>query len=709
MKMKYIGLIWGIFFLTGCGVKQSSEQAKWQKINSVESLWTYDAERIRDMLNALDLQQADLESVRQFLVRKDTIGGLQQLLAHYKNNKRDWVVTTMETPPYEHIENIARAIASDSMIFEGKFEKMPVSESGGWKWDHTGPDHDDEFGYTLNGHRYMLTFLTATQQTGNKQYIQAFDRLMKDWVIHHKLPEKGDSVYLVLDPDISLDYRDIGEVEWRTLQAGQRLGATWPQTFYAFQDDEEFSPATRLLMLCSLQEQAGFLRKYHKSGHNWTTMEMNGLALAGLAFPEFKESEDWANYALEVMTNEINRQVYPDGLQTELSTKTQWVALHRFESVADNFKKADREISQAYIQRIEEMYAYLAYAMRPDGHQPLNSDSDREDLRPRVLHAAKKYNKPDWEWIATNGKSGEKPPKGPSLTFPWAGIHVMRSGWDKNAHWSFFDNGPYGTGHQHRDKLHLSISAYGKDLLVDGGRFTHKDYFSFDPTIWRGYFRSSLSHNVILVDGNGQSEGPVRTNSPLEEGKDFIHHPKYDYSYGTFTDGFEKTEGTAVHSRSVLYLHDEFWVVLDQFETDRQRDLEVLWHFSPDSKLKLQGNGVVTENSDGPNLSIIPLGDDVDWNPTIVKGQEEPFIQGWYSAEYGVKTPIPTLIYQTGISGTKCFAWVLVPAKEEVQKIKTTFKENKGVVEITVSKPSQNPVKIYLPLEKDVSKVKVDF
>ncbi|MBX2841288.1 MAG: heparinase II/III family protein [Flammeovirgaceae bacterium] len=709
MNFKYLGFLCGILMFTGCEKKPNAELTKWKKVNSAKDYWHYDPERLRGMLNAMDFQHSDLNSVNEFLTKGDTVAGLEELLTYYDQCDRSWVVTTMETPPYEDNIAVASAIVGDSMIFEGKLEKMPISESRGWKWDHTGPNNDDEFGYTLNGHRYMLTLLVAHEETHNIQYIQAFDKLMKDWVIHHKLPTEGDSVYMVLDTSISLDYRDIGEVEWRTLQAGQRLGATWPQTFYGFQKEVDFSPATRLLMLCSIQEQAGFLREYHKSGHNWTTMEMNGLALAGLAFPEFKEAGDWADYALEVMTQEINRQVYPDGLQTELSSKTQWVALHRFESVADNFKKANREISEDYVKRIEEMYDYLAYSMRPDGHQPLNSDSDREDLRPRVLQAAKKFNRPDWEWIATNGKKGEKPAHSPTITYPWAGIHVMRSGWDENAHWSFFDNGPYGTGHQHRDKLHLSVTAYNKDLLVDGGRFTHKDYFSFDPTIWRGYFRSSLSHNVILVDGKGQKDGSTKTNSPIEEGVDYIHHPQYDYAYGTFTDGFEKGEGTAIHSRSVLYLHNELWVVLDQFETDRPRKLEALWHFSPDCDLDIIGNEAVTVNPNESNLRIVPLGGNMDWKPKIVKGQEKPFIQGWYSADYGVKIPNPTLIYSTSITQSQNFAWVLVPAVGEVPEINAQYNLKSGIAEITITKEGQKPVTLSLPLEKDISKVKVGF
>jgi hypothetical protein len=85
-----------------------------------------------------------------------------------------------------------------------------------------------------------------------------------------------------------------------------------------------------------------------------------------------------------VMEDEIKGQVYPDGTQTELSTKTQWVSLSRFESLVKNFRSAGRSVPETYLKRLEKMYDYMAYSMRPDGHQPLNNDSDREDLRPRI-------------------------------------------------------------------------------------------------------------------------------------------------------------------------------------------------------------------------------------------------------------------------------------------------------------------------------------
>ena len=679
----------------------------WEKVTTAEELWKYDPDRLRYLFDGLDFEQSALEPIRTCLTDGDTVKATEALVEYFRQSNRSWVVSTMKTDDYRDNERVANYLSSGSVILKGDSVKIPITQDGGWQWNHTGPEEDDEFGYSLNSHIYLKTLFIAMEKTGRRSCVEVFDRLIKDWIIHHNLPAPDDSIYVVLDPTKSVDWRDIGEVEWRTLQAGRRLGDVWPQLFYAFQDENAFSPAARLLILISICEQAGYLREYHKSGHNWTTVEMNGLALAGLAFPEFKNAKNWSDYALEVMTNELSQQVYPDGVQTELSTITQWVALSRFELVANNYRRAGRPVSAFYFQRLEEMYDYLAYSMRPDGHQPLNGDSDRTDMRSRVLQAAQKFNRPDWNWIATNGEMGEIPKKGPSVTYPWAGIHIMRNGWPKNAEWSFFDTGPYGTGHQHRDKLHLSIAAFGKDLLVDGGRYTHKDYFSFDPTVWRRYFRSSFSHNVILVDGKGQNPGATTTKSALVKDIDYLHDPKYDYAYGMFDDGYEDVEGKAIHTRSVMYIRNQYWVVLDHLETDRPRDLQALWHYAPDCKIEMEGNEVVSNNQNEANLRIVPIGN-IKWQTEIVEGQQAPFIQGWYSENYGVKTPNPTVVYTTTITQTSTFAWLLIPALGPVSEVDVKFEEKEGLVNLSVRK-DESLVDIILPLEKEISKIRVNL
>jgi hypothetical protein len=282
-----------------------------------------------------------------------------------------------------------------------------------------------------------------------------------------------------------------------------------------------------------------------------------------------------------------------------------------------------------------------------------------------VSQAAVSYQRPDWTYITSNGKAGQQPTGEPSTLFPWAGQLISRSGWQAEAHWSFFDIGSAGIHyHIHNDKLHLSLAAYGRDLLVDSGRYRYvRDRF------WH-YFRGSASHNVILIDGKGQKIGLRELYQPLSH-CDYAIAPEFDFAMGTFDAGFIGLKGKATHSRAVLYLRDKYWVVVDRIITDQPRQIEALWHFHPDCTVVSDGQSVGSIDPGIGNLKIVPVSN-LSWNVQIVQGQENP-VQGWWSREYNHKVPNPTAVYATTIEASTTFAWILAPALGIVPDLNVTL------------------------------------
>jgi hypothetical protein len=224
--------------------------------------------------------------------------------------------------------------------------------------------------------------------------------------------------------------------------------------------------------------------------------------------------------------------------------------------------------------------------------------------------------------------------------------------------------GPWGSGHQHNDKMHVSVAAYGRDLLVDCGRFAYRGEVADK---FRKYATGSQSHNVLLIDGKGQAPGPKVTEEPVSK-KDYSITPDYDLGRGSFAE-FTGLEGACKHTRSLFYSRGDFWVVVDQITTDRPRKIEALWHWHPENKLKIENDKVYTANERG-NLQIIPAGKQ-DWEVKLVKGQEPPEIQGWYSKEYNIFEPNPTTIFSTQIETNATFVWVLWPSERNTPEIQT--------------------------------------
>jgi hypothetical protein len=266
----------------------------------------------------------------------------------------------------------------------------------------------------------------------------------------------------------------------------------------------------------------------------------------------------------------------------------------------------------------------------------------------------------------------------------------MRSGWDRDAHWAFFDVGPLGMAHQHVDKLHLSVTAYGRDLLVDSGIGT------YHPTPERAYLVSSFAHNTIIVDGNPQNSFPKAATHPMKG--NYAVTPEYDYVRGTFDNGYVNVEGKAVHTRVVVYLRGRYWVVADRIRTDRPRSIQTIWHYHPDCTVAIDGFSVVSTDQGRGNLRIVPISKP-NWHLNVVKGQTSPTFQGWYSEKYGSLVPNSTAIYSAEIDRTATFVWLLVPARGSVPPAKGRIIsiEDSAIV-LKIELPDASPLLMHIPL-----------
>jgi len=620
---------------------------KWHEIKSVEDVCKVYPDEMKRMLNnKFNLKYVGMEKVNESWEAGNLTEACTQLLEYYKNNNNAPHLRKSQPKKTNKTDAKADTILKNVFVIQNVKGQVPWCDDGHRDWNYKGPNNDPEWAWLSNRHDQINYVFDVYLKTGNPNYAIYIDEFLRDFIIK-SMPYPG------IKSNTSI---------WRGLEVAARV-KVWSRIFYGLINSEYLSPATELLMLSSLADHAHYNRYFHAEDGNWVTMEMSALATVATNFPEYKNSEEWLNYSIEIMTESMEKQVYPDGVQTELASHYHNVSLSNFEMFKEICDRANKPLPPFFNETIEKMYAYLAHAVRPDGYRILNNDGDRGSDRELILRGAEKYNKPDWEYIATNGRSGMKPADGPSYFFPWAGQLISRSGFDENAQWSFFDIGPWGSGHQHNDKLHLSVVAYGRDLLVDAGRFA---YTGEVAKKFRPYAQGSQGHNVLLIDGKGQAPGPLFAEEPISQ-KYWAITEKCDYACGSF-DRFIGLKGLCQHTRHLFYDRGNFWVVIDQITTDRPRKIEALWHWAPDCRVDVKGDEVFTLNERG-NLKIIPVGDQ-RWNITLVKGQEEPEIQGWYSKEYNKFEPNMTSIFSTEIESNSRFIWLLFPSESAYVNVK---------------------------------------
>ena len=413
-------------------------------------------------------------------------------------------------------------------------------------------------------------------------------------------------------------------------------------------------------------EHGRYLRRYPTTG-NWLTMEMNGLYHVGVLLNFVREASDWRRFALTRLLSELDDQVYPDGAQIELTPGYHNVALRSFLGPVDIANAYGYRLQEEYLAKLERMFAYNMWVMRPDRDTPRWNDSWHVDVVGTLKKGLALFpNRKDFQWIVTDGKEGTLPDH-TSHFFPYAGQVVMRSGWDRDALFLGFEAGPFGYGHQHEDKLGIVLFAYGKELLVEGGSY------AYDASKWRRYVLSSYAHNVILVDGKGQ----VRRGLPRQQyiskkplDVHFRSDERYDYARGVYEQGFgEREKRPARHVREVVFLKKvHLFIIRDTLESldGKPHSYQALFHLDSENvNVDKESGTVETRDPKTVNIRIIPMAEG-DFKTDIIRGQETPVVQGWMPRGHGIRgvRPIPTIIYEHYSAKPVDFLTVLQPLRD---------------------------------------------
>ena len=616
--------------------------------------------RISDeqFFDALNLDYPGLEHVKDAVQKNNLDAAKCALVEHIKNREIPrWYFDWRDRPRQADASGLDTAEAD-------RYARNELVSVGVW---HDFDDNIDwsinpmenqyaEWTWQLSRHPFWVTLGKTYWATGDEKYAKAFVFQMNSWV-------HGNPV-----PDDSGNYRSS---RWRTIETGIRTGQTWFPTFYYFLSSPSFDDESVITMLKSFVEHARHLMRWPQTG-NWLTMEANGLYHIGVMFPEFTESQEWRDTAMERLYAELDNQVYPDGAQIELSSGYHQVSLHNFVMPVELARLNEIEIPNDYLAKLEKMYHYNLYAAMPNGQLPALNDGGWTDIRGYCGQGFGYYShRTDMQWMATRGEKGTRP-KYNSYAFPYAGHFVMRSGWDEDDRYLLFDAGPFGYGHQHEDKLHFVLYAYGRIHVTDPGNYP------YDSSQWRAYHISAYAHNTILVDGlpqnrRGFDRKMYVATEPMKG--NWISNDEYDYAFGVYNEFPNGKEGqieegygperikSVTHTRQIVFVKPDYWVIFDTLtpNDDEAHIYESPFHLEADDvELDNETGKITTRNLGDSNLAIIPLKDS-DLDVEIVSGQEEPVVQGWVSAGgYNVR-PIPTPTYKKSVKGVTHFVYVFYP------------------------------------------------
>ncbi len=604
--------------------------------------------RIARLFAQLDLNRPGWADIHEAVEDKkwDRAGAL--LLKHYRDRNPPSLESSLDpqdSPPIAIAISRAEAVLEDTFTIQGVTARQPRTAKRGLDWRHRGPRDDKEWAWLLNRHRYFRELLDAYRETGRIEFVDAIDAHLRDWIVSNPYPGR-------------LTFSE----PWRALEAARRMLDSWPYVWETLRDEPRFSPETRLLMLASIADHGDALRHYASFwGGNHLLTEKAALAVVAVVWPEFRKSEAWLDYAIRRTEKEIFDQTYPDGAYKELTNHYQRVVAVNAQRFLDILAHNNVPVSEGLRARVEQMWNYSAYVMRPDGTGPLNSASDLEYNRGFVKAVKRFYDREDWVYIALNGNAGILPADPPTRYFPWAGHAVMRDGWSASAQWAFFDIGPHGTGHQHDDRLHLSITLGGQDLLTDSGRYTYQ------PGPWRTYFTGPESHNLLFHNGRAPEPPPLEARErPLPVIAEVNESHDYFSADARFPSDPATGSGPVHYRRGVLYRRGEFWLVSDYVRHFGPASITVLWNFHPKVRVTHDERGLLAHANGHPRLRIVPL-EPSRWNAELIRGREKPHPMGWYSADFNIREPAYTARLETESRRPERFLWLLLPVDRSDQ------------------------------------------
>ena len=394
------------------------------------------------------------------------------------------------------------------------------------------------------------------------------------------------------------------------------------------------------------------------NGNHYLT-NVVGLLHLGLLCPNVPQAQTWRRIGLRALVEEMDRQIHPDGSDFESSIPYHRLVLELFIAGALLCRIHDVTLPARFWQRLEKMFEFVLWVTRPDGKVPQVGDADdgrlyilsdyghweRTDLRYLLSIGAVLFQRQDmktgagafseeafWmlgrEGLADFAALGDDGNAMGTQAFPNTGLYVMRSD-DRYLLACCGAVGTAGIGnHKHNDLLSFELYAGDKAFIVDPGAYVYTRY----PE-WRNRFRSTRSHNTVVIDAQEQNRFHASRLFAMEEDSTVIVHawsstPEMDRLDVEHT-GYGRLSPPVRHRR--IFRFDKgpgAWEITDLLTGTGDHSADWYLHLDHGIALESIGKGAFRTNCAGANL-VIAMSADI---PLVFSIEE-----GWVSRRYGCK------------------------------------------------------------------------
>lgn len=478
-----------------------------------------------------------------------------------------------------------------------EFDDLDTTETG-----------DKKILWELNRHQHFFTLGFAYCLTGDERFAAVFVDHLESWMEQNP-------------PGMGINWASSLEISFRSI--------SWIWAFNLFRDSEYFTPELFKNALKYLHLQGRHIEQYlskYYSPNTHLTGEGLGLYYLGTQLPFFERAEDWRKLGDDILTTEIEKQILPDGVYFEQSTWYQRYTVDFFSHFVVLRSLSGESANGKIDDRLQRAFNFLAHITMPDGRTPLIGDDDggrllpftnaeADDFRGSLAVGAAIFGRGDLKYVTTqaseevfwllgvegidiyNALDDAEPPQA-SAEYAYGGYCVMRDGYDETDNYLIVDCGEVGAlsgAHGHADALSFAMAIQGKTLFVDPGTYTYHESREA-----RDHFRSSAAHNTVTIDGRSSSEpGSTfgwKTRAECER-KNWITEERFDFFEGSQA-GYERLVNGATHTRSILFLKGDYWIMRDLVQTTGQHDFALNFHYNPEIDPEIsEGGGWVGDDA----------------------------------------------------------------------------------------------------------------
>ncbi|MFL6124270.1 alginate lyase family protein, partial [Actinophytocola sp.] len=363
-------------------------------------------------------------------------------------------------------------------------------------------------------HQHLTVLAAAFALTGDERYAERVAEHLRSWWAANP-PLHG--VHWVSGIELGIRL-----ISWAWVR---RLLDRWSGAAALFEENSD-----ALHQIWHHQRWLASLGSHGSSANNHVIAEAAGQLVAACAFDWFPETPTWRATALSLLDEQLHRNTFASGLNRELATEYHGLVLELGLVAAVEADAAGVTVPDTTWLVLMRMCDALAAIVDVKGYPPRQGDADdghglmvdgRGTHRwASLLHTGdllfgrlKWWPKKSAEDVRTslltalsNGVRADaaRPAERPTHLAD-AGMTIMRAAGALGEIWCRCDGGPHGflsiAAHAHADALSVEIRYDGVDILADPGTYCYHG----QPE-WRSYFRSTLGHNTLELDGRNQSQ-----------------------------------------------------------------------------------------------------------------------------------------------------------------------------------------------------------